>query len=444
MLKKIERNKRRLSSSALVSIFFLYFWINGPLNREEVRLSSTERLTGFAIPKLVGQESARKDADVLTIHKREESSTHGLLMNRPDKAVQSGLIKATGSYQAKSKRKEELIARASSFLKVDRNEIEIVDGYAISGSNIYFESSPNQDHIQGYAGPINVALALSLDNEIRKVAVLSSNETESYLRKIRKSGYYGQYDWLPFDRGEKSVDGVSGATITTHAVGAIVDRMIGQITADQPGYASTGSRVFSLTVINSLAWILHILFIVILFAYGTVKKVKKTKKGMLVVSTLSLIYIGFFLNNSFTYVSFMEPFVGASLSTFTGIYAFAVLLGAIWHKNTYCKYVCPFGHVQRLFIRIPFIKQRKVPIPNRWIDRIRNALTAVLTVGILLGMRQWKNYEIFPVFFGGSVFTISFLIALLIIIVSAIYPMLWCRMACPTGCILDTISKINK
>ena len=165
---------------------------------------------------------------------------------------------------------------------------------------------------------------------------------------------------------------------------------------------------------------------------------------MLILGFLSVIYIGFFLNNSFTYISFIEPFVGSSLSTFSGIYAFSALISAIWGNNTYCKYVCPFGHAQRILIKVPFIEQYKLPLSNKWVERVRNTVTITLITGVLLGLRQWKNYEIFPSFFGMEIISISFLIAFLVLLVSAIYPMFWCRVACPTGCVLDTVKKLAK
>ena len=58
------------------------------------------------------------------------------------------------------------------------------------------------------------------------------------------------------------------------------------------------------------------------------------------------------MNSSFTYVSFLHPFLGTTVSTFVALYALFTLLGAIWGKNVYCKYVCPFGHAQRLSLQL--------------------------------------------------------------------------------------------
>jgi NosR/NirI family nitrous oxide reductase transcriptional regulator len=129
---------------------------------------------------------------------------------------------------------------------------------------------------------------------------------------------------------------------------------------------------------------------------------------------------------------------------FTGLYAFMVLMGAIWGKNTYCKYVCPFGNIQRLIIFInPLKTSRKFFLSNIWIKRIRTAITLILLAGVLLGMRSWSNYELFPDLFGLSVLSVWFVVAVITVLTTLIYPMIWCRLLCPTGSILDTISNIT-
>jgi NosR/NirI family nitrous oxide reductase transcriptional regulator len=438
---------KKMISSILVSVFFLFFWIHGPINQEIVHTGENLNLSDTFVSKLVGQGGEQRHSGILT--KRETSvsdgsETHGLLLNASRRISGSGIIGARLTDEEKDIQNHELIRRASEATNLREEEITLKGNYAIGKSTVYFESGPGYDHISGYAGPIHVGLILSLDNDVEKLVIISSDETESYLRKIQRSGYYQQYQNLSFDQGKKKIDGVSGATVTSQAVGLISNAMIEDITDNLPSHASMGSYVFSLKVENSLIWIAHVSVIVALFVYGFQKRIKKSRKHILILGLLSIIYIGFFLNNSFTYVSFMGPFIGANISSFTGIYAFATLIAAIWGNNTYCKYVCPFGHVQRIFIRVPFIKQRKLPLSNLWLERLRNALTMTLIAGILLGFRNWKNYEIFPSFFGGNILSVGFIIALFIILISAVYPMFWCRVACPTGCVLDTINKINK
>ena len=445
MWQKIKQNWKKISGSVILSSFFLFFWINGPINKQPDLVAVDNQLSGFALPKLVGQKKEVKDIGlIISSETKQDNSTNGLLSAKKEDIAHSGLINTKPGKKTLSEQAQKLVNHAHKILNVPEAELQAEGNYVMSTSAIYFESGPWLDHIVGYAGPINVGLVLDKNNKIQSVHIISSHETESYLRKIQRAGYYQQYQDLAINKGQKRIDGVSGATITSHAVGEIVENMVLQATVDKPNYASSDTLVFSLEVKNTLFWVLHLVVIVALFAFGYQNKVKKTKRNMLILSIISVVYIGFFLNNSFTYISFIEPFVGSTLSAFSGIYAFAAIMGSVWSNNLYCKYVCPFGHIQRLTIKLPFIKKRKIPLSNLWLERIRNILTLVLFIGILLGLRQWKNYEVFPILFGANIVSIGFAITFLVLVVSTIYPMFWCRVACPTGCVLDTVKRLSK
>ncbi len=444
MWYKVTYYWKKILATGLATGFFLFFWINGPINQQINSLLVSSSLSKFSIPKLIGGKKEVKNSGLITKSTKINTHTNWLQSEQKPVIKSSGLVSSKVSNQIRTQQNQALKFRAQELFKLDSTTIEMVDNYVISPSIIYFESSPNHDHIMGYAGPIKIGVALNTNNSIHKVYLINSDETESYLRKIQRAGYYQQFNKLVFNKGTQQIDGVSGATITSQAIGKIVEGMVEEISINQPIYASTESEPFTLEVHNSLIWILHISLILTLFIYGYQSKFKKSKKSMLILGFLSVLYIGFFLNNSFTYISFIEPFVGSSLSAFAGIYAFAALISAIWGNNTYCKFVCPFGHVQRLAIKIPFIKQYKLPVANIWAQRTRSVITIALIAGILVGVRQWKNYEVFPAFFGVELASISFITAFLILIISAVYPMFWCRVACPTGCVLDTVKKITK
>lgn len=145
---------------------------------------------------------------------------------------------------------------------------------------------------------------------------------------------------------------------------------------------------FSIEAKNTLWWTLHIVLISLLFFYGIQKKYKKTKRDIRLLSLFSVLHIGFFMNNSFTYVTFLHPFLRTSLSSMVALYALFSLLGAIWGKNLYCKYVCPYGHLQRVSLNLSKNRfSQKFFISNKWMKRVRDSMTIILITGILLGMR---------------------------------------------------------
>jgi NosR/NirI family nitrous oxide reductase transcriptional regulator len=78
-------------------------------------------------------------------------------------------------------------------------------------------------------------------------------------------------------------------------------------------------------------------------------------------------------------------------------------------------------------------------------DLIRWAITITLIAGIVSGLPDWGSFELFPDLFGLEIMESQwFWLSLAAVLVSAYYPMLWCRMICPTGAVLDGIAIVAK
>jgi NosR/NirI family nitrous oxide reductase transcriptional regulator len=117
------------------------------------------------------------------------------------------------------------------------------------------------------------------------------------------------------------------------------------------------------------------------------------------------------------------------------------LLSAIWGKNAYCSYVCPFGAAQMIALKYSPFKSKKLFISNKQAEYIRYGVTLVLFVGFVIGFKQFGNYELFPDLFSTELSSYWFYVALAFVLISLKYPMFWCRAACPTGCVLDSLKK---
>lgn len=443
---------KKVLATLVVSIFFIFFWINGPLQVVEVLAHLEQEATEFSKPKIIGE-----GGEVKSYGEIEEAKTKGdgwslVIKNRKKKEKESGLISTAELDVLFSEAyAEKLIAHAQKIIlgKIETEIVAIEEFIYLKikqdGNTFFYQESANLfNNIRGYGGPINVGLLVNEDGEIEKVQHISSKETESYLNKIVKNNFYQRFENLVLENNHQ-IDAVTGATLTTEAIAKITTELAKKSVENYTDYLNVERDVISFHVLakTSLWWVLHITVIGLLFLYGFQKKFKKTKKSIQILSVISVVYIGFFMNSSFTYVSFLHPFLGTTVSTFVALYALFTLLGAIWGKNVYCKYVCPFGHAQRLSLQLS--KKRfsvKFFIPNKWVKRIRDAVTVILITGILLGLRSWGNFEIFPDFFGLEFVFVWFLISIIIILVNLKYPFIWCRIACPTGAVLDKISSI--
>lgn len=444
-------------ATLIVAIVFLFFWVNGPLMDTPEIISVEHEASEYGEPVMVGQDGVDKKNEQSSFNtlnlEDEEHFGWGLILNKKKNLKMYGMVADASTTPSFSKEIALKIHDHAELYAPEGSKVVLkpsMDMYyaeinSKEDQSIYLESTGIVKNIRGYGGEIKVGIIINEKGQITDVKHISSKETASYLADIQNSGFYDQFQEVSVSGGEQQIDAVSGATLTSKAIAGTVSELV-NIGTPYPvsNYADIDEvNYFSLLAVLSDVWILHIVMIGLMFLFAMQKWYKKTKKSVLILSILSAIYIGFFLNNSFTYISFIHPFIGTSVSSLVGLYSLMVLIGAIWGKNTYCKYVCPFGNVQRILIKVnPYKTSRKFFLSNKWVKRIRAAFTVIILTGVLLGLRNWSNYELFPDLFGWSMISVWTIIAVATIFVTLIYPMIWCRLLCPTGSILDGLSDI--
>lgn len=454
----IIENSRKIIATFIVAFLFLYFWVNGPLlqRTDVIYLSSVEGK--YALPIMVGEDGVNKKTTSnynLLSFSEEEHFGYGLISDKREMKKKYGLIADVNNNPGLSATlKDEILAHAKQFSRED-HVVSILPStelyYATINDGdqekVYLESTHIIKNIRGYAGEINVGIIVDQNGYIQQVEHISSKETESYLVDIKNANFYEQFKDVSITNGHQNIDAVTGATLTSQAITTTVSKLVNKaIPYPISNYSEIDEvNLFSVEALLNKTWIAHIITIFLMFFFVLQRWKKKTKKSMLALTILSTIYLGFFLNNSFTYISFIHPFVGTSVSSFVGLYSLFVLLGAIWGKNTYCRYICPFGNIQKIITQFnPLKTTRKFFISNKWIKRIRAAITVILLTGVLLGIRNWSNYELFPDLFGLSVLSVWFVVAVITVLTTMVYPMIWCRLLCPTGAILDGLSDLMK
>lgn len=445
---------KKILATLFVFVFFLFFWLNGPLQIKEILINLEHEDSLFSSPIFVGNQKEKKYYK--TVGEVETEGYGWSLFNSKNEKEDNGykLLSSKKQDGEKSKDQIRLLERHLKQILKGNYKTESIDTeygpflyVRLENENlIYLENQENLKQIRGYGGAIKIGVLIHQNGAIKKVQHISSKETQSYLTKIANSRFYEQFEQIPLEK-DQAVDAVSGATLTTEAIAktanALVDLyrnyFIDKLVEDR------NMASFKLIATTSVWWILHISIIALLYFYGFQKKYKKTKRDVKILSLISILYIGFFLNSSFTYVSLIHPFLGTTLSPFIAFYSLLSLLGSIWSKNIYCQYVCPYGHLQRISLNLS--KKRFVStffIKNQWIEHIRNFIAICLITGLLLGLRSWGNFEVFPDVFGFDFTSYWFGISILLVLVNLKYPFIWCRIACPTGAVLDKISDLTK
>lgn len=440
---------RKLVLTAAVAGIFTFFIINGPLQRVVEALSLEADETEYSNPIMLGKQQSVSATDLVG-DVEIDGFGHSLILNKKKTPSNFGFITKHQDQNGHDEMRH-LIDHARSLFKgakttlVSHGEKSYVEVQNGDDKSYYTESKYLAPNVIGYAGPINVGILLSSEGHVKSVHHVSSKETQSYLRKIENAGYYHDYIKLPLNTSSE-VDGISGATITSVAIATTITEATHTLFPEPFDNLIDDHRIhkFEVASIISNIWILHAIVITLLFIYGLQKRIKKSKRTTSVIRVISILYVGFYLNNSFTYTSMLHPFMGVTLSSLTSVYIALVLIGSIWGKNIYCKYVCPFGNAQCVAQQAaPRSWQSKFVISNKWISRFRMALSLGLITGILLGFDKWKNFELFPDLFGTDILSFWFAVALLFVLIGLKYPLLWCRALCPTGFILDTITDFT-
>lgn len=432
---------------------FAYFWINGPLQERPPVFEFQEHVEGFGEPVRIGEEYVPPKFAVVGAEERHAYYHIMTAKNEPrplfgiigDARNNPGLAPEVGQQVLEHARR--LARDPDRVVLKTALDLYYAEEQDDSGKpvQLYFQNTGLNKNVKGYAGPIDIGVAVGMDGRIRSVEHVFSMETTSYLNDIKKAGYYERFQSIPLDGETHAVDIVTGASLTTEGIARSVSDLV-SIARESPLeiYLDTAAAGFEIEPVLPITWIIDAILIAALFVIAYSKVIRRSAKLSLGFGIISIAYLGFYLNNSFTYVTYTQPFLGISWTYVLGIYAALVMLSAIWDANSYCRHICPYGNMQRLVMRY-MPRHGKLKIPKRALEGIRWAITVTLLIGIAMGLRDWGSFELFPDLFGFEVATSPwFWLSAGAILVSAYYPMIWCRALCPTGAVLDGVTLLAR
>lgn len=444
---------RRLGLTAVAVAAFAFFWVNGPLQEPQPVFEFKEHVTGFAEPVKFGEEYQTPITGM--VGEREAHAHYHIMAAREPPRRLHGVIGDARNNPGLSEETAKLVLEGARAVAANPDGVTLktaLDMYYGEErdpqgriTQLYLENTGLNKDVKGYAGPIDIALVVGADGVIRSVRHLRSAETTSYLRDIEDDGFYERFQSIVLDGSSYEVDLVSGASLTSEGVARSVTQLV-SIARESPLeiYVDTQPAGFRVDAVLPRTWIIQAGLIVALFLLAWLGWLRRSSRLSLAFSAACVAYLGFWLNNSFTYVTYMQPFLGISWSYILAVYASLVLAGALWGGNTYCRYVCPYGNLQRLLVRfVPF--RGRMFLSNRVLDWIRWAITLALIVGIATGLRDWGSFELFPDLFGLEALESPwFWLSVAVVLASVYYPMLWCRMLCPTGAVLDGVAALAR
>lgn len=311
--------------------------------------------------------------------------------------------------------------------------------------------------VRGYAGPLNLLLAVDAGGRLRRVQYLDSNETPAYIHGIDHwlaglSGEEMARQGLTLDR----VDALSGATVTSQAALAAINRTVrrvGQVAfgdraggwaaADRQG--SAASAAVGSAWRSPGLWVVGLLMLLFFPVY-----LSGSERGRLWFQAAALAVLGLWLNSLVTEVDLANLSLGHWPDLATNplrwlLLAF-VLVSALLFGQVWCGYFCPFGALQEFISRLGrALRLRRYP--DRPLDTLARFTKYLLLAGMLVavwlsGDPAWVGFNPMQLFFGWQWQGWMLALTLLVLLAALLYYRFWCRYLCPFGALLALSNKV--
>jgi len=317
--------------------------------------------------------------------------------------------------------------------------------YDSQGKNIgsFLFTSPYAGDIKGYAGPIPMVIGFDTENRITGLHLLPNNESKNFQAYLQSLEFFEKWNGLtPGEALGEPVDAVSRATMTSTAVRDSITRRLsllgsglrcGQTVAEQVPEPRMGPGDIASSSVLLLA----------LFSFLFPRQSARLRWVLL---SASVVVLGFW-NGQFLSVSLMGGWAVNGVNwVFVPVLVFiallAVLLPLVTGRKFYCIYLCPYGAAQELAGKI---SRRKKTVPA-WLRSTLPGIKRLLVIFILLVLLVPLDYDLtflepFPAFLLQAVSAAVLIWALFFVLLSIIFPRFWCNYLCPTGQILELISR---
>lgn len=310
------------------------------------------------------------------------------------------------------------------------------------------------ESLEGFQGPTEVLMWFDLEDRLQRAKLRRSYDNEPYVKYVQdETSFWKRFKGLSiqqlatFDRQVEGVDGVSGATMTSHAV---VDTMAlaAKEYLELSKSKSVPSVVSGLSSFVKIRWTWHdagtgvVLLIAILISSTRLR-------GRAWIATLwSIVLIGYFglctgnLVSQALLVGWASAGVPWRLAPgLVAVVFVALFWPSLTKQNIYCHHLCPHGAAQRLIKGR--LKVWKVPAGfARWLPGVLLIIIVAATLDNLkLNVASLEPFDAYVWSIAGLA---SVSIAVVSLVVSAKVPMAYCKYGCPTGRLLEYSRRNRK
>ena len=289
--------------------------------------------------------------------------------------------------------------------------------------------------ITGYAGTVPLEITLK-EGKVTEVKALKNDETPEFFEDVVP--LLDSWDGLIIaDAQQKKVDAVSGATFSSKAVIANMQRGLAYAAQNEKRSNIWNSLDLSAKAVAGL---------VVALMAAIVPLFVKSRKYRIVQQLLNIGVLGFWCGTFINY-SALIGYMSNGMNVVALITPVILLITAFVYplfgrKSHYCTHVCPYGALQELAGRCVGYKVRMSPKTLKRLDLLRVVLWAVLMVCLWTGLWfDWIDYEPFSAFILKTASWVVIALAILFVALSTVIMRPYCRFVCPTGSLLKYASK---
>ena len=303
--------------------------------------------------------------------------------------------------------------------------------------------------VRGYAGPLNLLIALDDNGVLRGVRYLDSDETPAYIAGIQQwlERLVGR-DLSQRPLARQGIDALSGATVSSRAALAAIDasaRAAGRVAfgrdwAPEGGGRERGSPWTEARLLATLALLL-------LFFPAYLSGSERARLGL---QAATLVLLGLWLNSLLTEVDLVNLSLGRWPSPRDNpqrwlLLGFA-LAGGVLFGQVWCGNLCPFGALQELVSRLGNrlglrrYPERRLETAMRFLKYL--LLAAMLILVWTTGDGRWARFDPMQFLFSGRWPAWAGILAGVVLLASLFHYRFWCRYFCPLGAFLALFNKL--
>ncbi|MEM7146612.1 MAG: FMN-binding protein [Verrucomicrobiota bacterium] len=305
------------------------------------------------------------------------------------------------------------------------------------------------DRVRGYQGPTDVLVGLDAGMEkLVGVRIRKSYDNGRYVEDIEFDRRYfdkwKEREVAGFDVDEYEalgIDGVSGATMTSWALGESVWMTMRELGEEEAEGLERGG--VSIRVSAREVGILVVVGLSVLMAFTGLRRVRGVR---LAYQLFLIVYVGFISGDMVAQallLGWAESGVAWAVSPgLVLLVGAAFLLPAATGRQVYCHHVCPHGALQQLIMRV-VPRSRRVTVPAAW-DRVLVAVPAVLLGWVLLVGMLGLGFDVagiepFDAYVWRAAGWATVTVFVVSVVLAIFVPMGYCRYGCPTGRLLEFV-----